>query len=164
VQRRIRYVRLVDDAGVERPAWWRVFHVFGELVPCWWSPETSEYRLVSLRELWRHGLLPVVRLAAEIARVTGMAFFSTEICLADEPAPAGSEYQAGGRPFYVIDYVNDQCDLRVQSQCPTAPPDELVRHVAERFAEVAWRRRQGLAVDGERSLWLRRVPASDPTI
>ncbi|HEY8468863.1 MAG TPA: hypothetical protein VIL18_04430 [Longimicrobiales bacterium] len=164
VQRQVRYARLQDDEGRERPAWWRVFSIFGELIPCWWSPETCEYRQMSLREMWRHDLLPLARLAAEVGRLTGMDFFSTEICLADEVALPGTVYTAGGRPFYIIDYVNDQCDLRVQSRHHTAPPDDVVRHLAERFAELTWRERHGLPLSGHRTLWLRRAADGDPSL
>ena len=164
VQRQVTWAELPDDDGVVRPAWWRSYYVFGEIIPCWWHPESGAYHQVSLRELWMHDLLPIVRLTAEIARLTHMDFFSTEICLADEPAPPRALFHSQGRPFYVIDYVNDQCDLRSQSECESAPPDDVVRHLAERFADVAWRRRHGLSVDGHRSLWLRRAPDGDPTL
>jgi hypothetical protein len=49
------------------------------------------------------------------------------------------------RPLVVIDYVNDQCDVDVQSRCPGAPPDAIVAHLAERFAETAARRSRRLA-------------------
>jgi len=164
VQRQVPYAFLPDDQGDTRPAWWRVFYLFGEMIPCWWNPENGEYRLMSLRELSMNELLPLARLSAEIGRLSGMDFFSTEICLAEEPAMPGAQYQAAGRPFYVIDYVNDQCDVRCQSRHASAPPDEVVRHLAERFADLAWRHRHGLALDGHRSLWLRRAPDGDPTV
>jgi len=164
VQRQVPYAFLPDDQGDTRPAWWRVFYLFGEMIPCWWNPENGEYRLMSLRELSMNELLPLARLSAEIGRLSGMDFFSTEICLAEEPAMPGAQYQATGRPFYVIDYVNDQCDVRCQSRHASAPPDEVVRHLAERFADLAWRHRHGLALDGHRSLWLRRAPDGDPTV
>lgn len=164
VQRQVPYSTLLDDHGVARPSWWRVFYLFGEIIPCWWNPENGEYRLLSLRDLWTHDLLPLARLAAEIARLSGMDFFSTEICLADEPAVSETPYQALGRQFYVIDYVNDQCDIRCQSQHAAGPPDEVVRHLADRFADIAWRQRSGLPLDGHRSLWLRRAPEGDPTV
>ncbi|HEX6938045.1 MAG TPA: hypothetical protein VF158_01440 [Longimicrobiales bacterium] len=164
IQRQVAWTALRDDDGTSRPGWWRVYYVFGEIIPCWWHPENGEYRQVSLRELWMHDLLPVARLAAEIARLTHMDFFSTEICLADERADRSTPYQSAGRPFYVIDYVNDQCDVRCKSECPASPPDEVVRHLAERFADVAWRHRHGLPLDGHRSIWLRRAPDLDPTV
>ena len=164
VQRQIEYTHLADDGGTKRPAWWRVYWLFGEIIPCWWCPRTGAYHQVSLRELWTHELLPLGRLTAEIARLSGMDFFSTEICLAEEPAAPGAPYQAKGRPFYVIDYVNDQCDVRCQSQNPAAPPDDVVRHFAERFADIAWRRNHGLPLSDHRSLWLRRGPDGDPTV
>ncbi|HEX7052163.1 MAG TPA: hypothetical protein VF188_18285 [Longimicrobiales bacterium] len=164
IQRQVPYAWLLDDQGVRRPAWWRTYYVFGEIIPCWWSPTDCVYRLASLREVWTHGLLPVARLTAEIARLTGMDFFSTEICMAEEPAAEGAAYHANGRPFYVIDYVNDQCDVRCQSQHPAGPPDDVVKHLAERFAEVAWRQRHELPQGAHRSLWLRRGPEGDPTV
>ncbi len=164
VQRQVTWATLQGDDGVVRPGWWRVYYVFGEIIPCWWGPENGEYRQVSLRELWMHDLLPLARLATEIARLTHMDFFSTEICMAEERARRGSPYQSQGRPFYVIDYVNDQCDLRCSSECEAAPPDAVVRHLAERFADVAWRQRNGLAVGENRSIWLRRGPEADPTV
>lgn len=164
VQRQIEYSWLTDDQGEKRPAWWRVFFLFGEVIPCWWNPENGNYRLVSLRELWTHDLLPLPRLSTEIARLSGMDFFSTEICLAEEPAIPGTPYQARGRQLYVIDYVNDQCDVRCQSQHASGPPDEVVRHLAERFADLAWRDRHGLPVEEHRSLWLRKAPDGDSTV
>jgi hypothetical protein len=154
VQRRIGYARLLNSAGEEMPAWWRVFYHFGEIIPCWWSPESSAYRTLEMSELWQHGLFPLARITDRIAAATGMEFFSTEICLAEEAAPEGTEFRSAGHPFFVIDYVNDQCDMRAQSEHPTGPPDAVVRHLAHRFAEVAWRHKEGVLLDGERTLWL----------
>lgn len=164
VQRQIPYLWLEDDEGRRRPAWFRVFYLFGEVIPCWWHPSTGEYRHMSLREMWLHQLMPLARMTVEIARLTQMDFFSTEICLAEEEAPPGTLYQALGHPFYAIDYVNDQCDLRVQSQDPSAPPDAVVRHLAGRFAELAWRHIRGLPLDEHRSVWFRCGPDGDPTV
>ncbi len=164
MQRQVAWATLLDDDDVPRPGWWRVYYVFGEIIPCWWHPQTGGYRQVSLRELWMHALLPIARLTAEIARLNHMDFFSTEICMAEEPVGSGVAYQAAGRPFYVIDYVNDQCDLRCTSESEAGPPDAVVHHLAERFADVAWRHRHGLPLDGHRSLWLRRAPDGDPTV
>lgn len=164
VQRQVSFITLTDDDGIPRPSWWRVFYLFGEIIPCWWNPENGDYRLMSLRELWTHELLSLARLTAEIARISRMDFFSTEICLADEESAPGAAWQVGGRQLYVIDYVNDQCDIRCRSLNPAGPPDEVVRHLAERFADIAWRQRHGLPLDGHRSLWLRRAPEGDPTV
>jgi hypothetical protein len=163
VQRQIGYARLLSSAGEALPAWWRVFYHFGEIIPCWWSPESSTYRMLEMSELCEHGLLPLARIAERIAAATGMDFFSTEICLADEEAGDGMEFRAGGHPFFVIDYVNDQCDMRAQSEHPTGPPDAVVRHLAERFAELAWRHKEGVPLNGTRTLWLRENELPLPT-
>ena len=83
--------------------------------------------------------------AADLAALCGLDWFSTELCLDEGGGP--SRYMvrptALGRAFPVmaIDYVNDQCDVDVRSRWAGAPPDEVVRHVAGRFAEEAARLR-----------------------
>ncbi len=77
--------------------------------------------------------------------MSGLDWYSTELCLSD--GPETSRFTVTGadgreRPLLAIDYLNDQCDVDVQSRWPGAPPDRYVQHVAERFAEEAWRLRQ----------------------
>ena len=151
VQRAVRPPRLTCDDGVERPAYWRVLYCLGELIPFWWGPADAmpggvSYRRVTTGEVRRLGLDPVLDYACGLAELCGLDWFSTELCLSDggEPsryvvrlAPCGPAF-----PVVAIDYVNDQCDLDVQSRWPGGPPDDAVRHIAERFAEEAWRLRQ----------------------
>ena len=69
-----------------------------------------------------------------------MDWFSTEVCLSDGPEPSRFRVRGGDgreRPVVAIDYVNDQCDVDVQSRWPGAPPDAVVRRVADRFADAA---------------------------
>jgi hypothetical protein len=154
VQRAVRPPRLVCDDGAERPAYWRVLYCLGELIPFWWGPADTmpgrvSYRRVTSGEIRRLGLDPVLDYAAGLAEQCGLDWFSTELCLSDggEPSRFAVRPAALGAAFPVvaIDYVNDQCDVDVQSRCPGAPPDEAVRHVAGRFAEEAWRLRRQAA-------------------
>ncbi len=154
VQRAVKPPRLVCDDGAERPAYWRVLHCLDELMPFWWGPADAmpggvSYRRVTTAEVRRLGLDPMLDYACELARLCRLDWFSTELCLSD--GGEGSRYVvrpvALGQPYPVvaIDYINDQCDVDVQSRWPGAPPDDVVRHVAERFAEEAWRLRQRAA-------------------
>jgi hypothetical protein len=47
------------------PAWFRVFHLFGELIPCWWHPATHIYRHLTLKEIDEFRLLPIIRIAEQ---------------------------------------------------------------------------------------------------
>jgi hypothetical protein len=93
----------------------------------------------------RHRLQPVLDYAEALAELCGLDWFSTELCLSE--GPEASRFTIIGadgcdRPLLAIDYVNDQCDVDVQSRWGGAPPDRYVQSVAERFADEAWRLRQ----------------------
>jgi len=110
--------RIVPGALGGRPAWFRIFHVFGEVLPCWWDPATSVYNMVSPQEVKQHRLRRLDAIVRKIARLSQMDFFSTEIAITAE-----------GR-HYVIDYLNDECDMRVKSYYVTGAPDAVVERIA----------------------------------
>ncbi len=106
----------------EKPAWFRVIYCAGRVFPCWWNPSNHIYKLVSEDELLSYGLHPLDQIASDIASLCGLDLFSTEIA-----------YLSDGQ-FVVIDYVNDQIDLRLQSQTAEGVPDVIVQAVAEQLA------------------------------
>ena len=148
VQREIRCPRLPCDDGIARLAYWRVLFCMGELIPYWWNSQELEkgrpsYRRVTIAEIWRLRLRPVLAFAETLARLCGLAWFSTELCLSEGREPSSftvSGPDGRSRPVVAIDYVNDQCDVDVQSRWAGAPPDADVRRLAERFAEAAEQR------------------------
>jgi hypothetical protein len=140
VQREVTVPLLRDGEGAERPAYWRILYCLGEWIPCWWTKYDAvrglpSYRRLTRAEIAANRLQPVLAYAMELAELTGMQWFSTELCLSK--GPQASKYRVGDYPVVAIDYVNDQCDVDVQTRWPGAPPDALVRHVAERFADAA---------------------------
>jgi hypothetical protein len=122
----------------------------GDVLPFWWAPQERvgpgpSYRALTPAELRRHRLQAVLAYVRTLAELTGLDWFSTELCLGDvdETSSFSVTDAAGcGRPVLAIDPVNDQCDVDVQSRWPGAAPDDVVRHVARRFAERAWQLRQ----------------------
>jgi hypothetical protein len=150
LQREIRPPNLACEDGVARPAHWRVLYCLGEWTFFWWQPQDRcpgrpSYRLVTPAELRRHRLQPVLDYAHDLAEVSGLEWFSTELCLGS--GPETSRHMVPGadgrpRPVLAIDYFNDQCDVDVQSRWLGAPPDHVVRRIAQQFAETAWRFRQ----------------------
>jgi hypothetical protein len=107
------------------PAYFRVYFVFGSVWCSWWNCFSDNYRLVTPTEAAEFNLKPLEQIVRQIASLTGMNFFSSEIA------------QTQGGEFVVIDYVNDQCHMLSQSANPRiGVPDELVAAVAKRLVEA----------------------------
>jgi hypothetical protein len=105
-----------------RPAWFRVIYCAGQVYPCWWNPYNHIYSPVTELDKSSHSLDPLDNIANQIARLCGLDLFSTEIA-----------FTADGL-FVVVDYVNDQIDLRLQSNAAEGVPDAIVKAVADRLA------------------------------
>jgi hypothetical protein len=121
------YITPVGLAG--RPAWFRVLYCSGRVYPFWWDPTTHLYLTVSDEEVARHGLAPLAATTQRIAGVCGLDLFSTEIALT-----------AAGL-FVVVDYVNNPVDLRLQSAAVDGVPDDAVRDITSRLADLVLRHR-----------------------
>ncbi|GAB4295945.1 MAG: hypothetical protein Kow0098_18750 [Ignavibacteriaceae bacterium] len=97
-----------------RRAWFRCFWAFGQPLPCWWDDFTHIYDSFSGEEKKRSVYKKLCRITKRIAELTKLDFFSTEIVLTHD------------KKFIVIDYVNDQCDMRFQSKYFDGVPDKIV--------------------------------------
>jgi hypothetical protein len=104
-----------------RPAWFRVIFCSGQVFPCWWNPSTHIYSPVTESDKVNFGLNPLDEITVEIAQLCGLDIFSTEIALTAEGL------------FVVVDYVNDQIDLRLQSMAAEGVPDAIVREIVDRL-------------------------------
>jgi glutathione synthase/RimK-type ligase-like ATP-grasp enzyme len=102
--------------------WFRVFGIYGDVLPCWWDDETHRYRTLTRGEIRTFGLAPLIAITRKIAEVCRLDFFSTEIAL----TASGS--------FVVVDYVNDLCDMRLQSKHADGVPDGVVTEIARKIA------------------------------
>lgn len=133
-----------------RPAWFRVFQLFGEIIPCWWNPSRNEYGQVTLREIDDNRLMPLVRIASEIGRITRIDWFSCEIAI-----------NSKNRKFVVIDYVNDQCAIYPKSEHADGIPDDLINLLAQRLVEKAWLYTRGEFTLAYRAVWFPRIKVRD---
>jgi len=155
IQKRLRPKTLEGHVG-----WFRVFHVLGEIIPCWWEPPANQYQLVTPLQRRLYKLGPLTKIVRQIARVSKMELFSTEIC-----------FNTDGR-FLAVDYLNTDPDMSPKSFFPTGVPDEVIRRIVWLLVDHAmsivkrghsyfdegleekdrdWgdRRRRGLLVPGE---------------
>ena len=142
------FIEPVDISG--NPAWFRVYHLFGEIIPCWWNPKTNIFRQVTLREMEIYRLIPLVRIASEIGRITRIDWFSCEVAIDKK-----------SKRFVVIDYMNDQCAIYPQSQHRDGVPDDLVIHMANRIVDKAWQYLRGGFTLTYRAVWFPRIKVKD---
>ncbi|NQW21973.1 MAG: hypothetical protein HQ475_00855 [SAR202 cluster bacterium] len=115
-------------------AWFRVFHVLGEIIPCWWEPGSGVYQLLSPLQRRLYHLRPVTTITRDIARISRMHLFSTEVCLTED-----------GK-FFAVDYLNTDPDMNPKSFYRSGVPDEVVRRIAWQLVDHAMhvaRRRHG---------------------
>ncbi len=97
--------------------WFRCFWSFGRTIPTWWDDLTHIYYEFTKDDLTQSSLKKLIKQTKKIAEIAELDFFSTEIVLTDEDK------------FTVIDYVNDQCDMRIQSKHRDGVPDNVVRKI-----------------------------------
>ncbi len=102
-------------------AWFRSFWAFSSVIPVWWDDQTHIYSELSEDEIEKYNLKKLISITKTIAEKTELDFFSTEIVLTET-----------GK-FVVIDYVNDQCDMRLSSKHKDGVPDEIVKTIIRKM-------------------------------
>jgi hypothetical protein len=117
--------------------WFRGFFILGLVQCAWWDDRTHIYAEITPDDVDRYSLRALYPIVRRIASVSKLRFFSTEI-VRDEM----------GRSI-VIDYVNESCDMRLQSGHADGVPDALVAAAASRVASFV---RDGLSPGNGRNL------------
>lgn len=95
-------------------AWFRCYWAFGKPICAWWDDQTHIYEIIKPEEIKNFRLKKLYQITRKIQKLTSLDFFSTEIAITTK------------EKFVVIDYVNDQCDMRLKSIHPDGVPDEIV--------------------------------------
>ncbi len=103
----------------EQRAWFRVLYAFGAIIPCWWDDQTHVYERVSGEEEEIFDLGPLRTITGKIRDVSSLDFFSTELVYTDR------------NMFVAVDYVNEICDMRLQSLHRDGVPDDAVHEVVD---------------------------------
>ncbi|MFZ2322762.1 MAG: hypothetical protein WAV89_03590 [Ignavibacteriaceae bacterium] len=98
-------------------AWFRCYWSFGKSICVWWDDQTHLYSVIQPTDIEKFRLKRLFQITKTIQHLTGLDFFSTEIAITTKDR------------FVVIDYVNDQCDMRLQSIHPDGVPDEIVLQI-----------------------------------
>ena len=97
-----------------KPACFRIFYSYGNIAFCWWHPVTHTYDILSLEEACALGVYNIRYLTKKINQICKLDFFSTEMVMKNDGE------------LVIVDYVNDQPDMRKKSKFNDGVPDEIV--------------------------------------
>lgn len=110
--------------------WFRCFWAFGKSIPVWWDDQTHIYKVISAGDMKMFRLNKLHSVTTTVAKVCKLDYFSTEIV-----------YTVDNK-FVVVDYVNDQCDMRLQSKHFDGVPDEIVNLIIDNMLRFVKRYKQ----------------------
>ena len=102
-------------------AWFRIFWAFGHAIPTWWNDNTHIYSRVTKNDIEEFNLRPLIKITTRLAQITKLDYFSTEIAVTKD------------HKFVLIDYINDQCDMRLKSNHLDGIPDRVIIDFIERM-------------------------------
>ncbi len=106
-------------------AWFRAFYAFGITILCWWDHRTHIYRELTKHEEKKFKLQKLRSIMSTIRTICRLDFFSSEIALTSD-----------GK-FVAVDYVNEICDMRLQSKHFDGVPDAIVTQIQAQLARTA---------------------------
>lgn len=95
-------------------AWFRVLWAFGKVLPMLWDDQHLIYSDVTLNEIDSELLKEINLMMNKISSVAQLDYFSSEFALDSK------------NNFYLIDYINDQCDMRLKSSHKDGVPNYIV--------------------------------------
>jgi len=99
--------------------WFRSFYAGGQIFTTWWHDVTHQYSAIHDDVIEPFGLMQIPKLMRRIAKISMLTFFSSEIV-----------YSRNGQ-WVVVDYVNESCDMRPQSNTWDGVPNRLIKQMAE---------------------------------
>jgi hypothetical protein len=97
--------------------WFRCFWAFEKVISVFWDDQTHIYEKIDDELKLKINLKKLNQITKTIYEITRLDLFSTEVVLTND------------NRFVVIDYVNDQCDMRISSKHSDGVPDEIVLQI-----------------------------------
>jgi hypothetical protein len=115
--------KVVPAYLADHRAWFRVFYAFGLVLLCWWDDQTHLYEEITPEQEEAFGLGQLRTTAKTIREICGLDFFSTEVAF------------TAANSFIIVDYVNEMCDMRLQSRHTDGVPDRVVKSIVDAMTE-----------------------------
>ena len=105
-------------------AWVRSLWAFGKPVHLIWNDQTHVYAENPNKYLRHIDIGKLDFIMEKLAELSGLDYFSSEIAIDKNDN------------YYLIDYINDQCDMRFKSKHFDGVPNEVVEYFILRMAEL----------------------------
>lgn len=102
-------------------AWFRVLWAFGKIIPMLWDDEVHLYSEEETKNIFPQVVPHIEEQMEKIYEVTNLDYFSSEFAMDKN------------NNLFLIDYVNDQCDMRPKSNHRDGVPDKIVEQFIEEF-------------------------------
>ena len=119
VQQKI-YPKLIDG----HRAWVRTLWAFGKPFHLVWNDQTHIYANDSQKYLKYLDVYKLDEIMKKLHEISGLDYFSSEIAIDSQ------------NDYYLIDYINDQCDMRFKSKYFDGVPDDAVEFFIFRMADL----------------------------
>ncbi|KUG26106.1 hypothetical protein ASZ90_004062 [hydrocarbon metagenome] len=107
--------KIYPDIINNHRAWFRVLWVFGKVIPLLWDDDTLIYSELDVQEEHPEIYNEIIEQMKIIYGVAKLEYFSSEFALTKNGE------------LFLIDYVNDQCDMRLKSKHPDGVPNKIVK-------------------------------------
>lgn len=111
-----------------RRCWFRVYYFFGKIIPLWWDDLTHISTIMFPDEIEQYKLQDLYTITRKLSKLARLDYFSTEITYSVD------------KEFYLIDYVNDQCDFRLKSKFYDGVPEgviiEFINLISEKIQSI----------------------------
>ncbi len=95
-------------------AWFRSFWFFGKIIHTFWDDITHEYQEINEFEKETIDFNSINATIKKLVRISKLDYFSSEFTINDKDE------------IFLIDYINDQCDMRFKSKYFDGVPDKIV--------------------------------------
>jgi hypothetical protein len=104
-----------------RSAWFRPIFIVGDVIPLWWDPKNHVYKEFGNSKIEKDIFNMLNSFSLEIAKHTGLDFFSTEVAITEK-----------GK-YVIVDYANQPIDLRTSDIARNGLPIATVHKIVEKL-------------------------------
>ncbi len=105
----------------EKHASFKCVYCLGEIVHSWWYSAHNIYEVLTPHDMDRLELNQLLTITYEIAHISKMDFFSTDIVMDKKTN------------FFVTNYINPRPDMRRRSKFDNGVPDEMVEKIIKKI-------------------------------
>jgi hypothetical protein len=125
----------------------RIWYLFGRIIPSWCRRERNHFQRMTLDDTGHDAFGQMIAMVRRCAEITGLDWFMTELLV------TGSQRR---KRVLVLEPPNALAGLGPGVAVLSETSSGIMRLVAERLVDVAWRRGRGLPLSDGTGVWLAR--------